>query len=275
MPEDNDITETLPDSKIEDVVSEVLDEIIDRIVVECVDNDTRCIEPDNVSKTTRQWSLFECIMGTPSKCGMLDPAEITTMEKKYCVYPNIAEFWSFITSIIYGSSFLLYFVKEENWFEKWREDTKLPGFIHLSIISSGILMISSMVYHSTLFEITGCLDCFLASFVFASVVMSSFGIDLLIQVAVLLFLVLLNTIMWRYSTRIAVIVFCLALPFALFSCYHTKWHYGKIIAGTLLSGLLCFALDRNGYVTLHTIWHILSGIAMFTALYHVIIYGPV
>lgn len=276
------LSETLPDSTVEDIVSEVLDEIIDMIVVECIETDTHSKEPDSVSKTTHdvsktthQWSLFEFIFGLPSKSGMLDPAEITTMEKKYCVYPSIAEFWCFVTSVFYGSSFLLYFVKEENWFDKWREDTKLPGFIHMSVICSGILMLGSMVYHSTLFEITGCVDCFLASFVFASVVMSATGIDILIQSCVLLFLVLLNTVWWRYSTRIAVIVISLVLPYALVLCYRMKWHYGKIIAGTLLCGFLCFVLDRNGYITLHSLWHILSSFVITFSLYYVIINGPV
>lgn len=286
MTSNDAFTETIPDSNIEDIVSEVLDEIIDRIVVEdknvCVDNDTQCKEPDSVSKTTHdvsktthKWSLFECIMGQPSKCGMFAPAEITTMEKKYCVYPSIAEFWCFVTSIFYGSSLLLYFVKEDDWFEKWREDTKLPGFIQLSMISTGILVLGSMVYHSTLFEITGCVDCCLASFVFVSVIMSTFGIGVLFQACVLLFLIVLNVVLWRYSTRIALIIYLTTVPFGIISCYRMDWFYAKIIAVTLLCGFLCFALDRNGYLPLHSLWHIFSSFAIFFSLYHVIINGPV
>ena len=45
MTSNDAFTETIPDSNIEDVVSEVLDEIIDRIIVEdereCIENDTQ------------------------------------------------------------------------------------------------------------------------------------------------------------------------------------------------------------------------------------------
>lgn len=260
---------TSPDSSVEDIVSEILDEIIGRVVDEGVSTSTHS------HSHSHSWSLFECIMGQPSKCGMFVPSEITTTEQKYCVYPSIAEFWCCITSIFYGSSLLLYFVKEDDWFEKWREDMKLPGFIHLSIICSSFLMLISTVYHWTLFEITGCIDCFFASFVFVSVIMSVFGISVLFQACVLTCLALLNLGWWRYSTRIAIIMFGLALPFGIVVCYRMKWHYGKIVAGTLLTGMLCFLLDRHGYFPLHSLWHILSSFATFFSLYHVIIYGPV
>ena len=65
-------------------------------------------------------SLLRCIFGYPCKCSLFDTAEITTMESKYRIYPNIGEFWCVITSLFYGSSLLLYFVKEEDWFEEWR-----------------------------------------------------------------------------------------------------------------------------------------------------------
>jgi len=273
------------------VVSEILDEILAEIT-ESVSKTTHHIDEitESVSKTTHhideppppppppptpvaQWSLFECIFGQPSKCGMFDKAEITTMETKNCVHPNIAEFWCFITSFCYGSSLLLYFVKEEDWFEKWREQSALPGYIHLSIMCSVVVMLCSLIYHSTLFEITGCVDCFFASFIFASVTMSTFGIGTEVQTLLLLVLGIVYIMMWRYSTRIALIVVGIVFPFSLLSCYRMKWNYGVIVGSLISSGVVCFILDRHGYAPLHSLWHILGGCAITLALYNVVVNG--
>ena len=251
------------------VISEILDEII-----ESVSKTTHIVDETPPPPQAPEWSLFECIFGQPSKCGMFDKAEITTMETKNCVHPNIAEFWCFITSLFYGSSLLLYLVKEEDWFEKWREDAALPGFIHLSIICSVIVMICSLIYHSTLFEITGCIDCFFASVVFASVTMSAFGVGLMVQVSLLALMSILYIVMWRYSTRIAVIVVGLVFPFSMLSCYKAQWYYGVFVGLSLSLGMLCFILDRLGYAPLHSLWHILGGCAIFATLYNVVVNGP-
>jgi hypothetical protein len=197
------------------------------------------------------------------------------MEPKYNIHPNIAEFWCFITSFSYGSSLLLYLVKEENWYEKWREDAGWPEFIHFSILCSVVVMICSAVYHSTLFEVAGCMDCFLASFIVASVTMSCFGIDMITQVGVLLGLGVLNMMMWRHSTRIALIVVGFIYPFVILSCMRMKWYYGQIVFSLISLGVVCFLLDRLGYAPLHSLWHLLGGAAITLSLYHVVVNGPV
>ena len=195
------------------------------------------------------------------------------METKNCVHPNIAEFWCFITSFFYGSSLLLYFVKEEDWFEKWREQAALPGYIHLSIMCSVVVMICSLIYHSTLFEITGCVDCFFASFIFASVTMSTFGIGVEVQTLLLVVLGIMYVMMWRYSTRLALVVVGIVFPFSLLSCYRMKWNYGAVVGSLISSGVVCFILDRHGYAPLHSLWHILGGCAITLALYNVVLNG--
>jgi hypothetical protein len=258
------------------VVSEILDEIISSVSKTIHHTDEPALPPPAPPPPPpAEWSLFECIFGQPSKCGMFDKAEITTMEAKHCVHPNIAEFWCFITSFFYGSSLLLYFVKEEDWFEKWCEETALPGYIHLSIWGSVVVMICSLIYHSTLFEVTGCIDCFFASFVFASVTMSTFGVRLVTQLILLALFGIAYIMMWRYSTRIALIGVCLVFPFTIFACYHCKSYYGLVIGILISAGAVCFLLDRLGYAPFHSLWHILSSLAMFMSLYHVIVYGPV
>jgi hypothetical protein len=266
---ENAVADADADADADAVISEILDEIIES-VSKTIHNTDPLPPPDPPPK---EWSLFECIFGQPSKCGMFDKAEITTMETKNCVHPNIAEFWCFITSFFYGSSLLLYFVKEEDWFEKWREDAALPGYIHLSIMCSVVVMLCSLIYHSTLFEITGCVDCFFASFIFASVTMSTFGIGLAVQSSVLVLLGIVYIMMWRYSTRIGLIVVGLVFPFSLLSCYRMKWNYGVIVGSLISLGIVCFILDRHGYAPLHSLWHILGGSAITLALYNVVVNG--
>jgi hypothetical protein len=261
-------------------VRKIVDEMVDRVelndrstVVEKVQKTSRVV-PNKVVTEDKPWSLMKFVCGEPSKCAPFDPAETTTMESKYSVHANIAEFWCFLTSFFYGSSLLLYFVKEEEWFEKWREAAGWPDFIHFSIAISVLVMICSATYHCTLFEVSGCIDCFLASFIVASVTMSTFGIDMITQVGVLLGLGVLNMFMWRYSTRLALIVVGFVYPFVTLSCMKMKDYYGVIVFSLISLGVVCFLLDRCGYAPLHSVWHILGGAAITGSLYHVIVNGP-
>lgn len=228
---------------------------------------------------TDEWSLIQCIFGNPSKCGVLDKAETTTMEPKYQVHTGIAEIWCFITSFFYGSSLLLYLVKEEDWFEGWRAaattTTGWPSYIHFSIAISVIVMICSAVYHVSLIEVVGCVDCFFASFVFASVTMSVFGIDILTQVGVLLGIGVMNFNAWRYSTRLALIVVGLVYPFAMLSCMRMKKYYGAAVFLLVNIGVVCFLMDRMGIAPLHSLWHIFGAGAITVSLYHVVVNGTV
>jgi hypothetical protein len=197
------------------------------------------------------------------------------MEPKYQVHPNIAEFWCFITSFFYGSSLLLYLVKEEDWFAGWRAAEGWPAYIHFSIAISALVMIFSAAYHASIIEVVGCVDCFLASFVFASVTMSVFGVDMITQVGVLLGIGMLNFNAWRYSTRLALIVIGMVYPFAMLSCMKMKSYYGAVVFLLVNLGVVCFLLDRMGVAPLHSIWHILGGGAITAALYHLVVNGTV
>jgi hypothetical protein len=224
---------------------------------------------------TDEWSLIQCIFGNPSKCAVLDPAETTTMEPKYQVHPNIAEFWCFITSFFYGSSLLLYLVKEEDWFEGWRAATGWPSYIHFSIAISALVMIFSAAYHACIIEVVGCVDCFLASFAIVSVTMSVFGVDIITQVGALLGIGMMNFNAWRYSTRLALIVVGLVYPFAMLSCMRMKKYYGAAVFLLVNIGVVCFLMDRMGIAPLHSLWHIFGAGAITVSLYHVVVNGAV
>ena len=275
------------DNAVTTSVTKLMDEMIEQVEEvagiggvgdsekEMIHKTPRVLPPKPEIVEEKPWSLVRCICGEPSKCAPFDPAETTTMESKYSVHANIAEFWCFITSFFYGSSLLLYFVKEEEWYEKWREAAGLPDFIHFSIAISVLVMICSAMYHCTLFEVSGCMDCFLASFMVASVTMSMVGIDMITQVGVLLGLGTLNMFMWRYSTRLALIVVGFVYPFTALSCMRMKGYYGGVVFSLILAGGVCFLLDRMGYAPLHSVWHIFSGAAITGSLYHVIVNGPI
>jgi hypothetical protein len=262
------------------------DKVIDRITRTMIDEIISEVEKTSISypecTTTSEpicaaepWSLFRCIFGYPCKCDLFDTAEITTMEPKYFIHPKIGEFWCFITSFFYGSSLLLYLVKEEDWFEGWREAAGWPAYIHFSIAMSLLVMILSAVYHASIIEIAGCMDCFFASFIFASVCMSMFGVDMTAQVCVLLGIGLLNLNAWRYSTQLTLIIVAIVYPFAMYSCMLMKSYYGLAVFLLVNLGMVCFLLDRLGIAPLHSLWHIFGAGAITLALYHVVVNGTV
>jgi hypothetical protein len=261
------------DALIRRVTRDVVDEMITTIVEKTPRRATAVATVE--ATATDEWSLIRCIFGNPSKCAVLDPAETTTMEPKYQVHPNIAEFWCFITSFFYGSSLLLYLVKEEDWFAGWRAAEGWPAYIHFSIAISVLVMICSAAYHASIIEVVGCVDCFLASFVMMSVTMSVFGVDMITQVGVLLGIGMLNFNAWRYSTRLALIVIGMVYPFAMLSCMKMKSYYGAVVFLLVNLGMMCFLLDRMGVAPLHSIWHILGGGAITAALYHLVVNGTV
>lgn len=274
------------DGEVRTITRSIMDEMITTIEENSsVSNDTNGMmeigKEGGEAKTqlapATKWSLFHCIFGTPCKTGLFDIAETTTMECKYRVHASIAEFWCFITSFFYGSSLLLYIVKEEDWFEEWRAGAGegWPSYIHFSIAISVIVMICSVMYHVSLIEVAGCIDCFFASFVFASVTMSVFGIDILTQVGVLLGIGVLNFNAWRYSTRLALIVVGLVYPFAMLSCMRMKKYYGAAVFLLVNIGVVCFLMDRMGIAPLHSLWHIFGAGAITLALYHVVVNGTV
>lgn len=219
------------------------------------------------------WSLIRCIFGHPCKCDVFDSAEITTMEPKYRVSATIAEFWCFLTSVFYGSSLLLYFVKEADWYPEWRAGW--PAYIHFSVAMSVIVMLCSAIYHMCLIECIGCVDCFFASFLYASATMTVFGVDVVTQIGALLFLGVIHLNAWRYITRIAILIMGFVFPFALLSYTRMKSYYGGAILTLILTGATCFVLDRMGIAPLHSAWHVLSGLAVAVTLYYVVVNGTV
>jgi hypothetical protein len=260
------------DALIRGGTRKVMDKMITTIGVK-TPRISKAIHSTSTTPTPTNWSLIRCIFGCPSRCGLLETAEITTMEPKYRIHDNIAEFWCFITSIFYGSSLLLYLVKEEDWFEGWRASVGWPTYITFSIVISVIVMICSAVYHWSMIEVAGCIDCFFASFLYASVTMTVFGVDMTTQIGALLLLAVIHLNARRYITQLALIIMSVVFPFALLSYRRMKTYYGGIILTMMLLGVACFLMDRMGIAPLHSLWHILSGVAIAVTLYYVVVNG--
>ncbi len=197
------------------------------------------------------------------------------MEPKYQVSANIAEFWCFLTSVFYGSSLLLYFVKEEDWYPEWREMKEWPAYIHFPIAMSVMVMLCSAIYHACLIECIGCVDCFFASCLYASATMTTFGVDIITQIGALLLLGVLHLYAWRYITRFAILIMGATFPFALLSYTRMKSYYGYACLTLILTGVTCFVLDRMGIAPLHSVWHMLSGLGVALTLYYVVVNGTV
>ena len=255
------------------IIGKVMDEMITEV------EKPPCVSPtthytDSPTTTPEPWSLIRCIFGNPCKCGVFDNAEITTMEPKYRIHPNIGEFWCFITSLFYGSSLLLYLVKEEDWYSEWRA-AGWPAYIHFSLGISVLVMLCSAIYHVYLLEITGCVDCFFASFMYVSATMTAFGVGIITQIGALLLLGVLHLNAWRYITRMAMIIMGFVFPFALLSYTRMKSYYGVAILTLILTGATCFVLDRMGIAPLHSAWHVFSGLGIALTLYYVVVNGTV
>jgi hypothetical protein len=221
------------------------------------------------------WSLIRCIFGYPCKCAPFETAEITTMEAKYRWSANIAEFWCFLTSVFYGSSLLLYFVKEEDWYPEWREMREWPAYIHFPIVIAVMVMLCSAIYHACLIECIGCVDCFFASFLYTSATMTVFGVDVVTQIGALLLLGVIHLYAWRYITRFAILIMSVTIPFALLSYTRMRSYYGYAILILSITGIACFFIDRMGIAPLHSVWHVVSGLGVALTLYYVVVNGTV
>ena len=117
------------------------------------------------------------------------------------------------------------------------------------------------------------MDCFFASFMYASATMTVFGIDMITQIGALLFLGVIHLNLRRYITQLALIIMTCVFPFALLSYIRMKSYYGGAVFMLITTGVVCFILDRMGIAPLHSLWHVFSGSAITLSLYYVVVNG--
>ena len=230
--------------------------------------------PDS-SSNLRRGSWLDRFLGPPSKCRYCDAAETTTMERRYSVHPQIAEFWCTVTSPLYALGLVVYSCPREMWASEWQVLNHLPAYVHTANALSIFLAISSTVYHALLWELLGSIDCSVAIIVWFAVTLSTFGLPLLYQALILVPQIVVFFLMWRRSTRMAVVAGAVVFPLSIWSCVLMRWQYGAITLSCLSLGIVCFILDRLKIAPLHPVWHVLSSVSLLTSLWETVEAGPV
>jgi hypothetical protein len=210
------------------------------------DNDSEAlIEPITpILYTHTQLSLLDRILGLPSTCKFCDTAPVTTMEKRYAMHPRIAEFWCCVTSIFYASGVIVYAAPRSEWAEQWLQLNHLPAYVHTCILFGMVTATASTVYHATLWEGLGAFDCSMAIVLWFASTLTSLGLPLLYQFLVLLPLLITFGLLWRRSTRLAIVAAIIIFPISIWSCALKGWMWGATVVTLLCIGVMCFIVDR-------------------------------
>jgi hypothetical protein len=210
------------------------------------DNDTLAlIEPlTAIARKSATASLLDRILGPASTCRFCDTAPVTTMEKRYAVHPKIAEFWCCVTSIFYASGLIVYAAPRSEWADEWLQLNHLPAYIHTCIIFGTITAAASTLYHGTLWEGLGAFDCSMAIVLWFASTLTSMGMPLLYQTLILFPLLCTFGLLWRRSTRLAIVAAVVIFPVSITSCVLKGWMWGASTIACLCIGVLCFIADR-------------------------------
>jgi hypothetical protein len=156
------------------------------------------------------------------------------------------------------------------WASEWQVLNHLPAYVHTANALSIFLAISSTIYHALLWELLGSIDCSVAIIVWFAVTLSTFGLPLLYQALILVPQIVVFFLMWRRSTRMAVVAGAVVFPLSIWSCVLMRWQYGAITLSCLSLGIVCFILDRLKIAPLHPVWHILSSVSLLTSLWETV-----
>ena len=190
------------------------------------------------------FSLLDRILGLPSTCKFCDTAPVTTMEKRYAMHPQIAEFWCCVTSIFYASGVIVYAAPRSEWAEQWLQLNHLPAYVHTCIVLGMVTATASTVYHATLWEGLGAFDCSMAIVLWFASTLTCLGLPLLYQFLVLLPLLSTFGLLWRRSTRLAIVAAVIIFPISIWSCVLKGWVWGATVVTLLCIGVVCFIVDR-------------------------------
>lgn len=196
------------------------------------------------SRNTAAVSLLDRILGPASACKFCDTALVTTMEKRYAVHPKIAEFWCCVTSVFYASGLIVYIAPKSEWANEWLQLNHLPAYVHVSVLLGTVTAAASTCYHGTLWEGLGAFDCSMAIVLWFASTLTSMGMPLLYQSLVLLPLICTFGLLWRRSTRLAIVAAVVIFPVSISTCILKGWMWGASTIVCLCIGVLCFIADR-------------------------------
>jgi hypothetical protein len=219
-------------------------------------------------------SLCDRLCGVASDRHFFEAASVSTTEQKYSVHPKVAEFWCCVTSIFYASSLFAYLIPHSSWWLGWIEMGHLPAYVHLTISLGILTAIASTLYHATLWEGLGSIDCSIAVVMATCSTLTSLGLPFVYQMCIFVGLMCVFGLMWRRATGLAMLLAVFVYPLSVYSCILFGWRLGALSFGLLFCGNICFLLDRSGKYPLHSIWHILSGASILVSTVALIEQGP-
>ncbi|KAI9090959.1 hypothetical protein DFS34DRAFT_336470 [Phlyctochytrium arcticum] len=190
---------------------------------------------------------------------LLSAATITSMERKYTVHKRIAEFWCTLTSPFFALPLLIYcFIPA----------SQIPPLQHACIIGSTLAGIVSTLYHCTLYKVFSSADAAVATATFylnaislnrhapASHAVWHLEGTWLVCTAGIICLFIYH---WERTHHISTNLVLGCVPAAVFGFYAIESYVGLV---TGVSGLLCFIVDRKGWICLHAAWHVLGGLSL-------------
>jgi hypothetical protein len=189
-------------------------------------------------------SLLDRILGPPTTCKFCDTAPVTTMEKRYAMHPQIAEFWCCVSSIFYASGVIVYAAPQSQWADQWLQLNHLPAYVHTCILLGIITAAASTIYHATLWEGMGSFDCSMAIVLWFASTLTTLGLPLLYQFFIMFPLLGTFGLLWRRSTRLAIVAAIIIFPISIWACVLKGWIWGAATITLLCAGVLCFILDR-------------------------------
>lgn len=200
------------------------------------------------------------VASIPFKKKLFMKATVVTLEKKYAVCSNIAEFWCTITSVFFAFPLLL--TLKYNFSEL---QAIHQTFITLSVITASM----SFIYHWSLLKLFSSAD---AGFATIMVALGTIALctknpsfypeqdwPLLWQGSIY-GTALVFIIFWENTAATSLILFALFIPVNLFCLIQLEYYY-TFING--LVGISFFLFDRLGYAPTHSLWHFFGGLYLY------------
>ncbi len=211
-------------------------------------------------------------------CFYCKKADKTTQEPKYAVSPHISEFWATATSPFYHLVFFTLFIPISQWWLGWRKNDGYPKQLLITIYLCIALGIFSTIYHATLREYVGCLDCGFSIIAWCGLLLSVFGFRIEIYLTAMFIIIGVFIIFLPNSPSIAVITGAILLPLTFYVCIKAGTMFSYLSGICIGLGSICFFADRTKLVNfpyLHSLWHILGGACQLFSALHILIHGPI
>ncbi len=211
-------------------------------------------------------------------CFYCKKADKTTQEPKYAVSPHISEFWATATSPFYHLVFFTLFIPISQWWLGWRKNDGYPKQLLITIYLCIALGIFSTIYHATLREYVGCLDCGFSIIAWCGLLLSVFGFRIEIYLTAMFIIIGVFIIFLPNSPSIAAITGVILLPLTFYVCIKAGTMFSYLSGICIGLGSICFFADRTKLVNfpyLHSLWHILGGACQLFSALQILIHGPI